>query len=211
MRFLCLVDLTRSGPWIRFATDITTIPLRRDSSTWWRSWICFRNVLSWKLTGSLDTEFCLQALEMALSGGSKPEIFHSDQGCQFTSSVFVARLRKGNQDQLVREKALLGQHLMETMEDSQRQGGVAARLQRWLEAQSSLARFLWRYCLVRPRSPLGGKTPNESTVRLNPVPPVEVNDVRDENCPIKAIHLRGTQGHLEELSIDRHQAELTAT
>ena len=53
-----------------------------------------RNVLSWKLSNSLDTEFCLQALEMALSGGRKPEIFHSDQGCQFTSSDFVARLRE---------------------------------------------------------------------------------------------------------------------
>ena len=42
---------------------------------------------------SLDTEFCLDALEMALEGGRKPEIFHSDQGCQFTSSDFVARLQ----------------------------------------------------------------------------------------------------------------------
>ena len=52
-----------------------------------------RNVLSLKLSNSLDTEFCLEALEMALGGGRKPEIFHSDQGCQFTSSDFVARLQ----------------------------------------------------------------------------------------------------------------------
>ena len=46
-----------------------------------------------KRTNSHDTEFCLKALAMALGGGRKPEIFHSDQGCQFTSSDFVARLQ----------------------------------------------------------------------------------------------------------------------
>ena len=51
-----------------------------------------RNVLSWKLSNSLDTEFCLDVLEMALAGDRKPEIFHSDQGCQFTSADFVAKL-----------------------------------------------------------------------------------------------------------------------
>ena len=40
-----------------------------------------RNVLSWKLSNSLDTEFCMKALEMALEGGRKPGIFHSDRGC----------------------------------------------------------------------------------------------------------------------------------
>ena len=42
---------------------------------------------------SLEAEFCLVALAMPLEGGRKPEIFHSDQGGQFTSSVFVARLQ----------------------------------------------------------------------------------------------------------------------
>ena len=53
-----------------------------------------RHVLSWKLSNSLDTEFCLEALEMALGSGRKPRVFHSDQGCQFTSTNFVERLRK---------------------------------------------------------------------------------------------------------------------
>ena len=48
-----------------------------------------RNVLSWKLSNSLDTQFCLAALKMALAGGRKPAIFHSEQRCQFTSSDFV--------------------------------------------------------------------------------------------------------------------------
>ncbi|SBO44317.1 protein of unknown function [Cyanobium sp. NIES-981] len=52
-----------------------------------------RHVLAWKPSNSLDTEFCLDALEMALRCGRKPEVFHSDQGCQFTSADFVARLQ----------------------------------------------------------------------------------------------------------------------
>jgi putative transposase len=52
-----------------------------------------RNVLSWMLSNSLDMEFCLEALQMALSAGRTPEMFHSDQGCQFTSADFVARLQ----------------------------------------------------------------------------------------------------------------------
>jgi putative transposase len=46
-----------------------------------------------KLSNSRDTEFCLEALEMACSSGRRPQIFHSDQGCQFTSTDFVARLQ----------------------------------------------------------------------------------------------------------------------
>ena len=52
-----------------------------------------RQVLSWKLSNSLDTKFCLEALDLALGGGQKPETFLSDQGCQFTSSSFVERLK----------------------------------------------------------------------------------------------------------------------
>jgi putative transposase len=48
---------------------------------------------TWRISNSLDTEFCLEAPEMALEGGRKPEVFHFDQGCQFTSSVFVDRLQ----------------------------------------------------------------------------------------------------------------------
>jgi len=52
-----------------------------------------RIVLSWKLSHNLDTEFFLNALEMALGGGRKPVIFHSDQGCQFISCDCVAKLQ----------------------------------------------------------------------------------------------------------------------
>jgi putative transposase len=54
-----------------------------------------RYVLSWKLSNSLETRFCLDALDEALQYG-RPEIFNTDQGSQFTSEEFTARLlRRG--------------------------------------------------------------------------------------------------------------------
>jgi len=50
-----------------------------------------RYVLAWRLSNSLETSFCLEALEEALVIG-KPEIFNSDLGSQFTSGSFVSRL-----------------------------------------------------------------------------------------------------------------------
>lgn len=50
-----------------------------------------RYVLAWTVSNTQDTAFCLQALEQALQYG-QPEIFNSDQGCQFTSTAFTTRL-----------------------------------------------------------------------------------------------------------------------
>src|SRR5690606_24824981 len=52
-----------------------------------------RHVLSWRLSNTLDGIFCLEALEEALAS-SKPEIFNTDQGSQFTSSVFTGCLKR---------------------------------------------------------------------------------------------------------------------
>lgn len=51
-----------------------------------------RYVLSWEASITLDTSFCLEALDGALRGG-KPEIFNTDQGVQFTSHEFIQRLK----------------------------------------------------------------------------------------------------------------------
>lgn len=53
-----------------------------------------RYVLSWAVAITMDVRFCLEALEQALSGG-RPEIFNTDQGAQFTSQEFIARLQQG--------------------------------------------------------------------------------------------------------------------
>jgi len=72
-----------------WATDITYIRMRRGfvylvAILDWFS----RYVLAWELSNTLDRGFCIAALEAALRRGT-PEIFNSDQGCQFTSDDFT--------------------------------------------------------------------------------------------------------------------------
>jgi putative transposase len=76
-----------------WATDITYIPLRHGfvylvAIIDWFS----RKVLSWRLSNTLDTSFCIDALEESLARFGRPEIFNSDQGCQFTADEFAQRL-----------------------------------------------------------------------------------------------------------------------
>jgi len=75
-----------------WSTDITYVPMQQGfmylvAVMDWRS----RYVLSWRLSNSLEGEFCLDALEEALKFGT-PEIFNTDQGSQFTCSAFTGRL-----------------------------------------------------------------------------------------------------------------------
>ena len=76
-----------------WATDITYIPLAHGfvylvAIIDWFS----RKVLSWRLSNTLDTSFCNDALDEALARFGRPEIFNSDQGCQFTAEDFAKRL-----------------------------------------------------------------------------------------------------------------------
>jgi putative transposase len=87
-----LGGLTIDRPNQVWATDITYIRMRRGflylvAILDWYS----RFVVSWELSTTLETEFCLACLEGALSA-AQPEIFNSDQGSQFTSDDFTARL-----------------------------------------------------------------------------------------------------------------------
>ena len=77
-----------------WCTDITYIPMRKGflylvAIMDWNS----RKVLSWRLSNSLDAAPCIEALEEALSFHGKPDIFNSDQGCQFTSEEFIDVLK----------------------------------------------------------------------------------------------------------------------
>jgi putative transposase len=75
-----------------WCSDITYIRLRRGFAylVVIMDWFS-RYVLSWEVSNSLDTFFCIAALERALSK-RKPEIFNSDRGSQFTSQAFTERL-----------------------------------------------------------------------------------------------------------------------
>ena len=77
-----------------WAMDITYIPMARGfvylaAVVDWFS----RRVLAWKLSITLETEFCLDAVNEALARYGKPEIFNTDQGSQFTSMAFTGLLQ----------------------------------------------------------------------------------------------------------------------
>lgn len=78
-----------------WCADITYIPMRRGflylvAIMDWHT----RRVLSWELSNTMDTDFCMKALKKALSLHGKPEIFNTDQGSQFTSSDFTGLLKE---------------------------------------------------------------------------------------------------------------------
>jgi len=77
-----------------WAADITYIPMARGflylvAIIDWYS----RYVLSWRLSNTLDADFCVEALEEALQNG-RPDIFNTDQGAQFTSEDFTGLLER---------------------------------------------------------------------------------------------------------------------
>src|ERR671921_1813619 len=90
-----LRDLVIDRPNQVWCADITYLPMRRgffylvavmDWST--------RKVLSWRVSNTLEVEFCLEALEEALSRHGRPEIFNTDQGSQFTGEAFTGVLTR---------------------------------------------------------------------------------------------------------------------
>ena len=76
-----------------WATDITYIPMARGFV-----YLCAvmdwftRRVLAWRVSNTMEAEFCVETLEDALASHDKPEIFNSDQGSQFTGTAFTGVL-----------------------------------------------------------------------------------------------------------------------
>jgi putative transposase len=98
-----------------WCADITYIPMRRgflylvalmDWST--------RKVLSWRVSNTMDVEFCIEALEDALARFGRPDIFNSDQGSQFTSPPFTGVLQAAGVHFDGRSGALDGQRVYRT-------------------------------------------------------------------------------------------------
>ena len=90
-----LRDMVIDRPNRVWCTDVTYIPMRRgflylvavmDWST--------RKVLSWRVSNTMDVEFCIEALQEALARFVQPEIFNTDQGSQFTSLRFTGVLQQ---------------------------------------------------------------------------------------------------------------------
>jgi len=147
-----------------WATDITYVPMARGfvylvAIVDWFT----RRVLAWRVSISLDAEFCIEALEEALVRYGKPAIFNSDQGSQFTSTAFTAVLH--------REKIAISMDGKGRWRDNV----FVERLWRSVkyeevylnayasvpEARAGIGRYLAFYNAVRPHSALGGRTPDQ--------------------------------------------------
>ena len=88
------LDITRPNQ--AWCTDITYIPMRQGfcyliAIMDWAS----RAVLSWRLSTTMEADFCVEALEEAITRYGTPEIFNTDQGAQFTSEAFLGVLERG--------------------------------------------------------------------------------------------------------------------
>ena len=121
-----------------------------------------RYVLSWSVSNSLDSLFCLDALDEALSI-SKPQIFHSDQGKQYTGTKFVDTVKKGDIRISMSGKGrcfdnILAERLWRTVKYEE------VYLREYAGGQDligSLRQYFDYYNNHRPHSSLGYRTPSE--------------------------------------------------
>jgi putative transposase len=147
-----------------WATDITYLPLELG----WgylvavMDWFS-RAVLSFRLPNSLDTRFCIEALEEALRQHGSPEIFNSDQGTQFTSEEFTAVLKA--HDVLISMDGrgrCLDNVFVERLWRSLKYEDVYLQAYATLaEARSGITRWFRFYNWERPHQALGNATPME--------------------------------------------------
>jgi putative transposase len=146
-----------------WSTDITYIPLAHGYGylTAVLDWYS-RYVLSWELSSTLDGEFCLDALEQALAVGS-PEIFNTDQGCQFTSQAFTGRLeRAGVAISMDGRGRALDNVFVERLWRSVKYEEVYLKeYLNWESLEDGLDSYFKFYCHERPHQALGNRTPAE--------------------------------------------------
>ena len=155
------VEVTRPNQ--VWSTDITYIPVRGGflylvAIIDW----CSRYVLSWKLSNTLDLRFCIEALMEALQS-SKPEIFNSDQGVQFTSNEFTSLLEeKGIQISMDGKGRALDNIFVERLWRTVKYEEVyIKRYEDGASAHKGLGAFFPFYNERRPHQALEYKTPQE--------------------------------------------------
>ena len=146
-----------------WCSDITYIPvsaglLYRVAIMDWAS----RHVLAWRLSNTMDSSFCVDALEAALERGT-PEIFNTDQGSQFTSTAFTERvLAAGARCSMDGRGRCLDNVFIERLWRSLKYEAVYLHeLADGFVAERVIAAWMTFYGYERPHSALGGRTPAE--------------------------------------------------
>jgi putative transposase len=132
-----------------------------------------RRVLSWRLSITLEADFCIEAVEEALARHGKPDIFNTDQGSQFTSQAFTQVLKDA------------GIAISMDGKGAWRDNVFVERLWRTIkyeevyllaygnvpEARAALGRYLAFYNTKRPHSSLDRQTPDQAYFNaLQPIP-----------------------------------------
>ena len=164
------LQINRSGQ--VWTADISYIPMQRGffylvAVMDWAS----RKVLSWRLSNTLEADFCIEALEEALDRYGAPDIFNTDQGSQFTSDDFVGTLQAA------------GVRISMDGKGSWRDNVMIERLWRSLkyecvylhafadgrELRQGLKHWIDYYNSKRPHSSLDSRTPDEAYWQL-PLP-----------------------------------------
>jgi putative transposase len=148
-----------------WATDITYIPMARGfvylaAVVDWFS----RRVLSWRLSITMEVEFCLEAVEEALATYGSPEIFNTDQGSQFTSVAFTGLLIDNKIAISMDGKGSWRDNvLVERLWRSVKYEEVYLRAyDNVRDARASIGRYLDFYNRKRPHSSLDARTPDRA-------------------------------------------------
>jgi len=147
-----------------WAADITYIPMARGfvylcAVLDWAS----RRVLAWRLSNTLTTDFCLDAVQDAVVRYGTPEIFNTDQGCQFTSLEFTGLLTThGIQISMDGKGCWRDNVFVERLWKSIKYEEVYLHAYETIgDAHQGVARYLRFYNQTRPHQALDGQTPDQ--------------------------------------------------
>jgi putative transposase len=145
-----------------WATDITYIPMAHGfvylvAIMDWYS----RRVLAWRVSNTMDTDVCVEALQEALKRFGQPEIFNTDQGAQFTAEAFTKPLReRGIAISMDGKGRCLDNVFVERLWRSVKYEEVYLHAYDSIhEARAGIGRYLTFYNDKRPHQSLGYQTP----------------------------------------------------
>ena len=160
-----LRGMTIDRPNQAWAMDITYVPMARGfvylaAVVDWFS----RRVLAWRVSITMETEFCLEAVEEALAKHGKPEIFNTDQGSQFTSIGFTGLLRdNGIAISMDGKGAWRDNVFVERLWRSVKYEEIYLRAYESVsQARASIGQYLDFYNRRRPHSSLDHQTPDRA-------------------------------------------------
>jgi putative transposase len=155
-----------------WCSDITYIPVQHGflylvAIMDWAT----RHVLAWRLSNTMDTRFCLEALNEALARHDKPEIFNTDQGSQFTSLAFTQVLKDaGVVISMDGRGRCMDNIFIERLWRSLKYEAVYLHeLTDGFVAERVIGEWIKFYNTQRPHSSLDDKTPAEAYWRNRPV------------------------------------------